>query len=108
MLPVLIDSANPPLLWLGFALCLMGVNVMTYLAFQLDKDRARAGGWRMSERGLLLLAAAGGWPAAKLAQHHLRHKRRKRAFAVRLNLAGLWLGVGLLIGLTPLGGALVA
>lgn len=108
MLPALIDANNPSLLWLGLALCMLGVNLMTYTAFRLDKDRARTGGWRVSERGLLLLAASGGWPAAKLAQHQLRHKLHKRSFARRLNLVGSGLGLALLLGLTPVGAALVA
>jgi len=108
MLPALIETNHPALLWLGFALCLMGVNVMTYLAFRLDKERARSGGWRVSERGLLLLAAAGGWPAAKFAQHQLRHKLRKRSFATRLNVAGSVFGLVVLLGLTPFGAAIVS
>jgi uncharacterized membrane protein YsdA (DUF1294 family) len=108
MLPDLIETNHPSLLWLGFGLCLMGVNLMTYAAFRLDKERARTGGWRVSERGLLLLAASGGWPAAKFAQHQLHHKLRKRSFATRLNVVGTGLGLAFLVGLTPLGAVLVA
>lgn len=108
MLPALIDSPQPQLLWLGLMLVLMGVNLLTYTAFLLDKSRARRGQWRVSERGLLVLAATGGWPAAKLAQHQLHHKLHKRTFTTRLNLVGLMLGVAATILLTPIGAGLVA
>lgn len=108
MLPAMIDTDNPQLLWLGLALCMAGINLLTFAAFHLDKERARTGGWRVSERGLLLLAASGGWPAAKFAQHQLNHKRRKRSFSTRLNMIGIGLGVFTLLGLTPVGAGLVA
>ena len=62
---------------------------------RLDKAAAQAGRWRTSEATLHLLALAGGWPGALLAQHWLRHKSAKRAFravfwvTVVLNVTGL-------------------
>ena len=38
------------------------------------------GMWRTKESHLHLLALAGGWPAAWLAQQTLRHKSQKAAF----------------------------
>ncbi|MCB1335510.1 MAG: DUF1294 domain-containing protein [Roseivivax sp.] len=65
---------------------MFALNVLTYAAFARDKRRARKGGRRVPERTLLGLALVGGWPAAKLAQHWLRHKTYKQPFAVYLNL----------------------
>lgn len=78
----------------GFlVLCLAGyltlANLLAYAAFALDKKRAKRGEWRVPERALLMLAMLGGWLGAKLGQHRLRHKTRKRPFRAMLNLAGL-------------------
>ena len=50
------------------------------VAYWLDKRAAAKGRWRTREKTLHLLALAGGWPGALLAQRWLRHKTRKRAF----------------------------
>lgn len=81
----------------------LGLSVLTFIAYAGDKQAAERGAWRTSEQTLHLLALAGGWPGALLAQQWLRHKSRKQAFrqtfwlTVGLNLAGL------LLGFTPLG-----
>lgn len=92
--------AQTPALPLIQALLAYGVfaNLLTYAAFALDKRRAVEGGWRIPERTLLLLAALGGWPAAKLAQHRLRHMTRKQPFRLMLNLTGLFLPLLVLAG----------
>ena len=36
------------------------INFMTWVAYGLDKGRAKRGKWRISERNLLILTAAGG------------------------------------------------
>jgi len=46
----------------------------------VDKKRARAREWRISERFLHLLELAGGWPGAFLAQRGLRHKCSKGGY----------------------------
>jgi len=66
----------PPLV-LGLAVAL---NVATFFAYWLDKRAARARQWRIQEKTLHLLALAGGWPAARLAQQVLRHKTVKPGF----------------------------
>lgn len=59
---------------------LLLINLLTLIAYWLDKRAARAGGWRWPEASLLLLGFLGGWPAGLFAQQKLRHKNRKRSF----------------------------
>lgn len=66
-----------PLWTVGAAL---GLNLFTFLAYASDKSAAQRGMWRTKESQLHLLALAGGWPAAWLAQQMLRHKSQKAAF----------------------------
>jgi uncharacterized membrane protein YsdA (DUF1294 family)/cold shock CspA family protein len=86
----------------GFPFIILGVylfiSTVTFLAYAIDKSAAQAGHWRIGENTLQLLALAGGWPGALLAQQILRHKSRKGSFrvvlwiAVLLNCAGFaWL-----------------
>lgn len=62
------------------------VNVATYAAFGIDKQRAVAGMWRISEASLLAWAMFGGTPAAYLARRHFCHKTRKQPFSTILAL----------------------
>lgn len=96
-----------PMVLLGIA----GLSLAAFLAYVFDKSAAVAGRWRISERTLHLLALAGGWPGALVAQQLLRHKTRKPEFVtvfwctVVLNVAALaaW-HAGLLPGVAPPGG----
>jgi len=60
-----------------------------------DKRASQRGEWRIPEWTLHLLALAGGWPGAIVAQQVFRHKTRKQPFrtvfwvTVALNCAGL-------------------
>ena len=71
------------------------LSVTCFAAYAVDKSAARARRRRTSERTLLLLGLAGGWPGAVLAQQWLRHKSAKAAFqwrfwgTVMLNSAAL-------------------
>jgi len=56
------------------------VSFATFAAYALDKSAAEEGNWRTSESTLHLLAFAGGWPGALIAQSRLRHKTRKQPF----------------------------
>lgn len=71
-------------------LAYVGLSVAAFLAHAFDKAAAVAGRWRTREETLHLLALAGGWPGALLAQQLLRHKTRKPAF-----VAVFWLTVAL-------------
>jgi uncharacterized membrane protein YsdA (DUF1294 family) len=87
--------------WEIVAIVLLGINVTTYLLYWVDKSQAENRGYRISEATLLLLAAAGGSPAAFLACHNLRHKTRKQPFrallyfiaALQIGFAGVMVAV---------------
>lgn len=55
-------------------------SVITFAVYAWDKSAARNGRWRTRESSLHLLALAGGWPGALLAQQLLRHKSSKNSF----------------------------
>lgn len=61
----------------------LAASIACVIAYYLDKSAARAGRRRISERSLLLLGLAGGWPGAILAQQWFRHKSSKQAFRVK-------------------------
>jgi len=56
------------------------VSAATYWIYAVDKRRAEAGSWRISEAQLHLLELLGGWPGAFLAQRRLRHKCSKGSY----------------------------
>ncbi len=58
----------------------LGLNIVTYMFYAIDKSAAKRGSWRTSESSLHLLALVGGWPAAAIAQQRLRHKTSKAEF----------------------------
>ncbi len=62
------------------ALAYLGLSVVCLFAYAFDKSAARAGARRTSEKRLLLLGLAGGWPGALVAQQLLRHKSGKASF----------------------------
>lgn len=88
------------MIWLvaaGFYLAV--INLGTYAAFETDKQRAIAGGWRLPERLLLGLALFGGSIGAVAAQRRLRHKTLKQPFASELMMiVGLQAGVAICVG----------
>ncbi|MDA8454862.1 cold shock and DUF1294 domain-containing protein [Acidovorax sp. GBBC 3334] len=69
--------APVPLWMFGLYAVMSGVS---FLAYAVDKASAMNGGWRTRESTLHLLALAGGWPGALLAQQFLRHKSAKAEF----------------------------
>lgn len=91
--------------WGVLAIWLLFINVLTFLAFGLDKWKARRKEKketvrRVPEKNLLLMAAVGGSVGALLGMKAFHHKTRHKAFrfGVPLILAlqiiipfGLWL-----------------
>jgi uncharacterized membrane protein YsdA (DUF1294 family)/cold shock CspA family protein len=56
------------------------LNLLTFWVYWADKRAAQTGQWRTPENTLQLLALAGGWPGAWLAQQISRHKSSKQSF----------------------------
>jgi len=74
----------------NIALGLIAVNLFTFGAFGIDKMRAEAGEWRISEGTLLRLAFCGGTPGAYAGRALFRHKTKKQPFSGQLHaIAGL-------------------
>lgn len=65
----------------------LALNLFVFSIYLLDKQAARHGRRRISERTLLTLALIGGSLGAVTAQQLLRHKTRKEPF--RSILAGI-------------------
>lgn len=61
-------------------LVILAISLFTYYLYWLDKRRAQRNEWRIPEANLHLLALAGGWPGAFVAQYQFRHKTKKVAF----------------------------
>ena len=59
---------------------LLAANAVAFLVFGIDKWKAVKGRWRIPEKTLILLAAAGGSVGAWLAMRMFRHKTRKPVF----------------------------
>lgn len=78
VLYVVVDFFWKPPVW--FALAYLATSVVTFAAYAVDKASARHGARRTPESTLHMLALAGGWPGALLAQQLLRHKSAKAEF----------------------------
>jgi len=82
---------RPPLVFAAFY---VAASLVAFIAYAIDKSAASRGAWRTPEKTLHLLAVAGGWPGALLAQQFLRHKSTKAEFravfwgTVIVNVAG--------------------
>ena len=64
---------------------LIGINLISFALFGIDKRRAIEGEWRISERNLLLGALVAPF-GAFLGMRAFRHKVRKAKFAVTIPL----------------------
>lgn len=58
------------------------MNLMSFITFGVDKRKARKKKWRISERTLMLLAAAGGSLGALAGMYVFRHKTKHVKFAM--------------------------
>ena len=63
---------------------LLGMSVVTFMAYALDKHAAQHGRRRTPESTLHLLEFVGGWPGALVAQQVLRHKSSKPDYRAAL------------------------
>ena len=60
---------------------LLGINVVTFIVYGIDKYKAKKAKWRIPEATLLLLAVLGGsigaWMGMKVWHHKTMHKKFK-------------------------------
>jgi uncharacterized membrane protein YsdA (DUF1294 family) len=58
---------------------IIGINVITFVVYGIDKLKAKKGKWRIPEATLLLLAIVGGsmgaWCGMKVWHHKTLHKK---------------------------------
>ena len=79
---------------------IIAINFIAFAAFGIDKAKAEAGRWRISEATLLLFALLGGTLGAYAGRRLFRHKTRKQPFGSQLfTIAVLqMLALGALLG----------
>ncbi|MBE6618577.1 MAG: DUF1294 domain-containing protein [Ruminococcaceae bacterium] len=65
------------------------LTVVTFIAYAIDKSRAKNNAWRTSESTLLLLAFVGGAVGAFLGMILCRHKIRKKKFSLTVPFLAL-------------------
>lgn len=59
---------------------LLVINLYTFALYGLDKSKAKAGKWRISEKHLLLAAFLGGSAGALMGMKTFRHKTQHNQF----------------------------
>ena len=55
---------------------IVGMGLVTFIVYSVDKGRAKRGAWRIPEATLLLLSALGGCVGGILAMQLVRHKTK--------------------------------
>lgn len=65
-----------------FIYFLIGINVLTFLLYGIDKWKAQKGKWRIPENTLIWLGIVGGSIGALLGMYLFHHKTKHRKFAL--------------------------
>ena len=79
---------------------LLGVSIVAFFAYVIDKGKAKRAAWRIPEKVLLTLSLIGGAVGGYLAMNTVRHKTKKWYFHA-VNVIGLaWQGCLLMFLLT--------
>ncbi len=65
-----------------FEIYFAAINLITFIVWGIDKMKAAAGQWRIPEKTLYLLIAAGGGLGALAGMLLFRHKTRKPLFRI--------------------------
>ena len=77
-----------------YLIFIAAMSLITFLLYGTDKQRARYGEWRISEKALLLCSLLGGAIGGFLAMRIFRHKTKHWYFTA-VNLLGIALHVAL-------------
>lgn len=75
---------------------LISINVITFLAYGIDKWKAKRNKWRIPEATLIGMAAIGGALGAYIGMKTFRHKTQHKKFTILVPLLFiLWIaGLG--------------
>ena len=65
-----------------FAIYRIGINILTFLIYGVDKWKAKRDKWRIPEDTLIWLAIAGGSVGALLGMYLFRHKTKHKKFLI--------------------------
>ena len=65
---------------------LLGINLLTFFIFGIDKWKAMRNKWRVPEATLLMLAALGGSVGALLGMSVFHHKTKHKKFLIGVPL----------------------
>ena len=65
-----------------FAIYLLVINLIAFLAMYLDKRKAKYGKWRIPEQTLFVLALIGDSIGAIAGMYTFRHKTKKLRFSI--------------------------
>jgi uncharacterized membrane protein YsdA (DUF1294 family)/cold shock CspA family protein len=77
---VLVVMFWAPDLPLWVAVLYIGVSIIAFVSYGIDKSAARLQRRRIAETTLILLGLLGGWPGAIVGQQFFRHKTAKMSF----------------------------
>lgn len=76
---------------------MLGMSLVAFVMYNIDKRRAERDAWRIPENNLQLVGLAGGWLGALAAQRIFRHKSSKPAYVHTFRFMGV-LALVLMIG----------
>lgn len=66
--------------------CLAIINVVAFVAYGVDKWKAKNAKWRIPESTLILFAAVGGALGAYAGMRYFRHKTQHKKFTILVPL----------------------
>ena len=61
---------------------LLTINIITFIAYGIDKYKSKKQKYRISENTLIILAIIGGPLGAILGMHIFHHKTKKKKFII--------------------------
>lgn len=62
------------------------INLITFITYGVDKNKAKKGAWRIPEKTLIMLAVIGGSIGAYVGMQVFRHKTKHALFFIGVPL----------------------